>query len=105
MSVESELRKQTELMRRNTQVQRINSLYGRGKGGSYVPGGGDLSKLTKEDWEHFRYLVNSGQGDEAQKFLDKKSGVLPWFVPPLIWIGVFAVIYLLYAWHVFSLYG
>ena len=105
MSVENELRKQTELMRRNTQVQRVNSLYGRGKSKGFVIGGGDLKRLTKEDWDEYRRLVYSGKLDEAQKFMDKKSGAWPWFVPFLIWIGIFVIIWQSYTWYLLTFYG
>lgn len=105
MSYEQELRKQTELMRRMAQTQRINTLYGGKKGKGVVIGGGNLDKLTKEDWDEHRRILYTEGGDAAKKFLDKKSGALPVFAPLAIFFAGLVVFSLLYSWYLLTFYG
>lgn len=105
MSYEQELRKQTELMRRMAQTQRINTLYGGSKGKGSGIGAGDVSKLTKEDWdEHWRILMTEG-GEAARKFRKKKSGALPVLAPIGIFIAGLIVVSLAYSWYLLTFYG
>ena len=105
MSYEQELRKQTELMRRMAQTQRINTLYGGSKGKGVVIGGGNLDRLTKEDWDEHRRIFYAEGAKAAEKFVKKKSGALPTFAPIIIFFSGLVVFSLLYSWYLLAFYG
>ena len=105
MSVEQELRKQTEFMRRQAQVQRINHLYGNSKGKGFAIGAGNIDNLTKEDWAEFHRIGMTEGGEKAMKFLRKKSKAMPVFMPVLLWFLGMVVVSLLYSWYLLTFYG
>lgn len=105
MSYEQELRKQTELMRRMAQTQRINTLYGGTKGKGVVIGGGNLDRLTKEDWDEHRRIFYAEGAEAAEKFVRKKSGALPTFAPLAIFFLAQVVVALLYTMYLLTTYG
>lgn len=105
MSYEQELRKQTELMRRMAQTQRINTLYGGSKGKGVVIGGGNLDRLTKEDWDEHRRIFYTEGAEAAEKFVQKKSGALPTFAPLAIFFLAQVVVAILYTMYLLTTYG
>lgn len=91
-----EMRRQSDLLRRYSQTQRVNHLYGGGKRsrGSWVPGGVDPSKITEEDWKEFHRIGMTEGGEAAIKFIQKKGGAWPTLAP----LGLVLLIMFLVSW-------